>query len=59
MDMKINEVTEYTPELKNTIDKFLKMLTGKEQLIAEEGLKALIAATNSHLFVAWNEHHTA
>ena len=57
--MKINEVTEYTPELKNTIDKFLKLLTGKELLIAEEGLKALIAATNSHLFVAWDEHHTA
>lgn len=53
--MKIEKVTAYTPELKDAIDHLLRLLTGKDLPVTEEGLKALIAAENSHLFVALDE----
>lgn len=57
--MIINEVTEYTPELKNSLNRFLHLLTGKDLTIAEDTLKDLISATNSHLFLAWDDQSAA
>lgn len=54
--MHIKEVTTNTTGLKQAIDRFLRLLTATERLITEEGLHALIASENSHLFVALDEH---
>ena len=50
--MKIKEITDYSIELKNIIDNFLKLLVVKPVPISEPMLKELIASNNNHLFFA-------
>lgn len=53
--MKIKEITDYSIELKNIIDNFLKLLVVKPVSISEPMLKELIASNNNHLFFAMDE----
>lgn len=56
--MKIKEITEYHPEIKNTIDSLLSLLLGTPASISELQLKAIITSNNSHLFFALDDHET-
>ena len=53
--MKIKEITDYSIELKNIIDNFLKLLVVKPVPISEPMLKELITSNNNHLFFAIDE----
>ena len=54
--MKIKEITEYHPEIKNTVDSLLSLLLGTPAPISELQLKAIITSNNSHLFFALDDH---
>jgi ribosomal protein S18 acetylase RimI-like enzyme len=54
--VKIKEITEYNPEIKNTVDSLLSLLLGTPAPISELQLKAIITSNNSHLFFAMDDH---
>ena len=56
MDIQIKEITNYTPEIKNTIAHFLKLLQGTDSGISDDQLKEIISSENSYLFFAANTY---
>ncbi|KIO75972.1 hypothetical protein TH53_17535 [Pedobacter lusitanus] len=54
--MKIEEITNYTSEIKNTVAYFLKLLQGNSTGISDHQLQEIISSENSHLFFAINDH---
>lgn len=55
--MKITEILEYQPEIKETVDALLRVLVGGDEpiSISVSDLKYLIGAPDSHLFFALDE----
>ncbi|MBB5620814.1 ribosomal protein S18 acetylase RimI-like enzyme [Pedobacter cryoconitis] len=56
MDIQIKEITNYTPEIKNTIGHFLKLLQSNDRGISDHQLKEIISSENSYLFFAANTY---
>lgn len=54
MDIRIKEITNYTPEIKSTIEHFLKLLQGNDKGISQHQLEEIISSENSYLFFAAN-----
>ena len=54
--MRIEEITSSTAVSKSDIDRFLEILLNREAAISLEFLEELIAAENSHLFIAYDEN---
>lgn len=50
--MKIEEITNYNPEIQQTISKFLNQLIETESNFTREQFEAIISDPNSHLFFA-------
>lgn len=49
--MEIIEVTKYTVQINDAINRFLKILTGREHVISSESLQEIIANKETSLFV--------
>ena len=53
--MKIDEITGYSPEILDKINKFLDLLVGVGYHLTKQQVEMIISEKNSHLFFAANE----
>lgn len=53
--VRIEEVTKYSDEAKESVIRFLNLLVEREISISEDALKEIIDSTNSHLFFALDD----
>ncbi|RQO65998.1 streptothricin acetyltransferase [Pedobacter sp. KBW06] len=54
MDLQIKVITNYSNEIKNSVEHLLKLLQGSDSGISDHKLREIIASENSYLFLAAN-----